>query len=137
MKRTFLIVALLTALVQLPLALRDAQAQTLEAIPGKAVIYIVRPAIDSPNAGLITLDGVGMIGTQPRTYYRWEVVPGVYRIDGFGATTATVTVRAEAGRLYFVRHTVYGGIRDGVTGMSLYLINDSDGRKMVQAAQLL
>jgi len=137
MKRTFLIAVSLTALVQLPLTLQNVQAQIIEAIPDKAVIYIVRPAIDSPNAGLITLDGVGMIGIQPRTYYRWEVVPGVYRIDGFGATTATVTVQAEAGKLYFVRHTVYGGIRDGVTGMSLYLINDPDGRKMVRAAQLL
>src|SRR5688572_13767565 len=96
MKRILLIAVLvLTAFVHLPLTLQDVRAQTFDTIPGKAVIYIVRPAIDSPNAGLITLDGVGMIGIQPRTYYRWEVVPGVYRIDGFGPTTATVTVRAE------------------------------------------
>jgi hypothetical protein len=138
MKRTVLIVVLLlAACVQLPPTQQDMQAKRFEAIPDKAVIYIVRPAFDSPNAGMITIDGLGMIATQPRTYYRWEVVPGIYQIHGFGATTAAVTVRAEAGKLYFVRHNVYGNIRAGVTGMSLYHVNDLDGRKLVEAAQLL
>ena len=139
MKRTLVIVALLllAGCVQLPPTPQDIQAKRFEAIPDKAVIYIVRPGVDSPNGGPIVVGDLGMITTYQGTYYRWEVAPGTHRIYGFGPTSAAVTVRAEAGKVYFVQHTVLGNRRDGVQTMSLQQIGDGEGRRLVSGAQLI
>ena len=138
MWRMILVMAvLLTGCVQIPPTAQDIQAKKFEAIADMAVIYIVRPSIDSPNAGMINLGDAATISTYQGTYYRWEVTPGTHRIDGFGPWTASATVRAAAGKIYFVQHTVYGGRRHGVTGMSLQQVGDAYGRRMVEQAQLL
>ena len=138
MWRAILVFAtLLAGCVQIPPTPQDTQAKRFDAVPDKAVIYIVRPSVDSPNTGMIVLGNSGTISTQPGTYYRWEVAPGTHRIEGFGPWTAAATVRAEAGKIYFVQHTVQGNIRDGVSTMSLQQIGDADGRRLVGNAQLL
>lgn len=138
MKRILMIAALLLAgCVQLPPTPQDVQAKKFETTADKAVIYIVRPIVDSSNSGMIVVGDLGIIATQPRSYMRWEVTPGAHRIYGFGASSAAVTVNAEAGKLYFVRHSVYGNIRTGVTTMSLQQVNEMEGRRLVEAAELL
>lgn len=138
MKRMTLLMAIwMTGCVQMPPTAQDIQAKKFEAVPGKAVIYIVRPLNDSSNTGPINLGKEGFISTHPGTYYRWEITPGVHRIEGAGAFTAAAVVRAEAGRIYFVLHTVLGDIRNGISTMALQQINDADGRQLVSMAQLL
>ncbi len=138
MWRAMLAVAILLAgCAQLPPTPQDIQAKRFEPVPDKAVIYIARATVDSPNAGTIVLGNVGTITTHPRTYYRWEVAPGTHRIEGFGPSTATANVRAEAGKIYYVQHTVHGGIRDGVRGMSIQQISEDTGRRLVNSGQLL
>jgi hypothetical protein len=138
MWRAILVFAMLLAgCVQIPPTPQDTQAKRFDAVPDKAVIYIVRPGADSTNTGTIVLGNSGTISTQQGTYYRWEVAPGTHRIEGFGPWTAAATVRAEAGKIYFVQHTVLGGVREGVSTMSLQQISDADGRRLVGNAQLL
>ena len=135
MKIHVLVVTLLLAgCAPLPPTPQDIQAKKFEAVPDKAVIYIVRPFGDSSMSGPLTIDGLGMISTNPRSYFRYEVVPGLHRIHGFGAATAAVAIQAEPGRLYFVRHSVFGGLRYGVTNMALQLVNEAEGRRLVEAA---
>jgi hypothetical protein len=122
---------------QIPPSAQETQAKQFGAIVDKAVIYIVRPGLDSSNTGTLNLGDAGTITTHPRTFYRWEVAPGTHRITTFGAGTAAVTVRAEAGKIYFVQHVVHGDIRHGVTSAHLQRIDDSYGRTLVQRAQLL
>ena len=133
----FVVATLLAGCVQIPPTPQDIQAKRFDAVPGMAVIYIVRPATDSPNSGMIHLGNAGTIATQQGTYYRWEVAPGAHRIEGFGPSTAAVTVQTESGKIYFVQHTVQGNRRDGVKSMSLQQIGDAYGRKLVENAQLL
>lgn len=138
MKRTILLLALLLAgCVQLPPSPQDIQAKKFDTVSDKAVIYIVRPGVDSPNTGVLILSNTGTISTQQRTYYRWEVAPGTHRIEAFPPYAAAVTVQAQAGKIYFVQHTVQGGNRQGVQMMTLQQIGDADGRKLVENAQLM
>lgn len=122
--------------MQLAPAPQDMQAKKFESVPGKAVIYIVRPVVDSNVGGPLSYPG-GMISTYRGTYHRLEVAPGTQRIEAAGASTAAVTIQAEAGKIYFVEHTVFGALREGLLSMALRRIDDSLGRKMVSEATLL
>ena len=127
---------LVSGCAQLPPTAQDIQAKQFQTLPDKAVIYIVRPRVDGAVQGPLSFTG-GMISTHQGTYYRWEVAPGTQRIEGAGASSAAVTVQAEAGKIYFVEHTVNGNVRDGLLSMSLRRIDDNRGRRMVTDATLL
>jgi hypothetical protein len=138
MKRVIFVLAMLLAgCVQIPPTPQDIQAKRFEVVPDKAAIYIVRPGVDSLNSGTINLGNAGAITTQQGTYYRWEVAPGTHHLELSSPYTAAVTVQAQSGKIYFVQHTVRGGNREGVQGMSLQQIGDVDGRRLVEKAQLL
>lgn len=138
MKRILMILfgIVVAGCAQLPPTPQDIQAKKFESVTDKGVIYIVRPVVDSNVAGPLSFPG-GMISTHRGTYYRLEVPPGAYRIEGAGASTAAVTVQAEAGKIYFVEHTVIGTLREGLLSMSLRRIDENRGRKMVGEATLL
>ncbi|MCW5605787.1 MAG: hypothetical protein KIT18_14700 [Burkholderiales bacterium] len=127
----------LAGCAQLPPTPQDIQAKKFEAVPGKAVVYIVRESMDSPLGEMLWLGDDLRIATHPRTYYRWETDPGTYRITGFGPWSATVTVKAEAGKIYFVEHSVRGNFRDGVQQTFLRLIPEQAGRALVGRSELL
>lgn len=135
-KYLFLLSFLVSACVQLPPAPQDIEAKKFQPLADKAVIYIVRPAVDSNVQGPVSIPG-GMISTYQGTYHRLEVAPGAQRIEGAGASTAAVTINAEAGRIYFVEHTVLGTTREGLLSMWLRQIDAARGRRMVSEATLL
>jgi hypothetical protein len=137
MWRRTLIALSLVGCAQLPPSPQDIQAKKFEAPPDKAVIYIVRSRLDSPTQASIALGDNLVITTQPGTYYRWEVSPGVHRISGYAQWTTSVTLRTEPGKLYFVLHSVSGNFRDGAQTASLQQIGERDGRALVTQAQLL
>lgn len=129
---------LLAGCTQLPPTAEDLQSKKFETASGKAAIYIVRSRVDSPNDGTIMIGNNGMITTRQGTYYRWEVTPGTQRIQGYGPYNTSVTVQAEAGKVYFVQHTVVGDPDDGgVSSMHLQQVNERYGRQLVSIAQLL
>lgn len=103
----------------------------------KAVIYIVRAQMDSNEAGTLQLDDNAQITTFSGTYYRWEVAPGPHRIAGISGETGLVQFDAQAGKIYFVRHTVRGSRRSGWQSTNLQQIGEQDGRKLVMQSQLL
>lgn len=128
---TFLIVGC----APLPPKPRDIEAWKFESIPDKAVIYIVRGAVDAHIAAPLSIGNAGMISTHAGTYFRWEVAPGVQRIETFGASMSSVTVPAQAGQVYFVEHVVAGGGRHGVASAAVRRIDDARGRSLVRQAQ--
>ena len=137
MWRGIVILALWVAgCTQLPPTAQDIQSKKFEPVPGQAVIYIARSRVDSPNDGTIMIGNNGMITTYQGTYYRWETAPGAQIIRGYGGYNASVTVQAEAGKIYYVQQTVIGG-RRGVSSMHLQQVDERSGRQLVSAAQLL
>lgn len=137
MWRLVLTAVLLAGCVQMPPSPQDIQAKKFEALPDKAVIYIVRAPLDSHEAGTLNLDEREQITTYRNTYYRWEVDPGTHRIAGAGWATAAVTLRAEAGRIYFVEQAVFGSPRSGAMSMFLKQLDEREGRRSVATAELL
>lgn len=106
-----------------------------EAVPGKAVVYVVQNSIGSYGAGLRFDDGT-MITTWPTTFYRWVTTPGTHTIrSAEGNLSARITLTMEAGKIYFVQHSVRG-IRGSTTDAALTLVNDQSGRNMVASAEL-
>lgn len=130
-------IALLAGCAPLPPSPQDIQAKQFESLPDKAVVYIVRSNMDSMLPETIWLDDHATITTHPRTYYRWEAAPGTHRIAGFARSNATITLRTEAGKIYFVEHTVQGIWRTGVVGSFLRQINEQAGRALVNRSELL
>lgn len=132
-----LLVLLIAGCVQLPPSTQDIQAKKFESAPDKAVIYIVRAPMDSREVGTISLDDNAQITTFSGTYYRWEVAPGPHRIAGYAGEAGLVKLDAQAGKIYFVRHTVRGTQRSGWLFTNLQQIDEQDGRKLVMQSQLL
>lgn len=94
---------LLAGFAQLPPSPQDIQAKKFEAVPDKAVIYLVRDYPDFGDvAATIWLGDKVKITTYPGTYYRWEVAPGTHRIAGQGVDIGTIAVKTERGRIYYV-----------------------------------
>lgn len=128
----------LAGCAQLPPTPEDIQAKRFEPVADKAVIYIVRAPLDSSVQGMLALDGMRQIKVWPGTYYRWEVLPGTYRITGVGAGTETATVAAAPGRLYFLKYTVFGDRTDGAAQVvALQTVSERVGRELVMNSELL
>ena len=131
------VLLLLASCAQLPPTAADIEAKKFQEVPGKAVIYIVRTALDSKEASGLWLDDSAQITTLPGTYYRWEVTPGSHRVVGYGPANEAVALATVAGRIYFLEHTVRGTIRTGVLSTALRQINEREGRALVTRSQLL
>ena len=118
-------------------SVEDSRAKSFDAVPGKAVIYIVRGSLGPALGDTLYLNDGLQITTWAGTYYRWEAAPGEHRIAGFGPTNAMITMRTEPGKVYFVLHRVVGTERDGVQNVVLEHLDDETGRAMVRRARLL
>jgi hypothetical protein len=70
-------------------------------------------------------------------YYRWVMEPGSHTIAAIGVSTASITIQAQAGKIYFVHYRVYGSTRVGVVNSALELVDDQAGRALVRQAVLL
>jgi hypothetical protein len=131
-----LLVLLLTGCAPRPLTPADLQARKFEAMPDKAVIYIVRDDPDlSREPATITLDDTATITTHPGTYYRWEAEPGQRRIEGFAGHVGWISFPAEAGRLYFVHQRVSELLRFGQSFFAL--LPEPHGRAAVIRAEMI
>jgi hypothetical protein len=130
-------VLLLAGCGQLPPTPQDIQAKRFEAVPGKAVIYIVRDNVGAHLDHSLWLDDADMITTHTGTYYRWEVAPGTHRIRGGGEATSLVTLNTEPGKIYFVRHIVLGVEWNAPYLTGLERVDDETGRARVAQASLL
>jgi hypothetical protein len=137
MFRILLIALLLAGCVQLPPSPQDLQAKRFDAVPGKAVIYVVRAPMDSPASSGLSLDDREQITTLEGTYYRWEVAPGTHRIAGVGPANESITLRTAAGNIYFVEHNVRGTLWSGMQSTSVRLMTDQEGRARVLQSQPL
>lgn len=131
-----LLVLLITGCAQLPPTPEDIQAKKFEPVAGKAVIYIVRSPMDSREAGTSLLDDNSQVTLYSGTYYRWEVAPGPHRIAGYAGESSRVQINAQAGKIYFVRHTVYGTPRSGWLYSNLQQVSEQEGRKLVMESKL-
>ena len=114
---------------------RDVEPWKFEPVADKAVIYVVRGLMDARVAAALSIGNTGMISTHAGTYFRWEVTPGMQRIETFGASLSVVNLDAKAGQIYFVEHVVSGNPRVGPATALLRRVDETRGRRLVRQAQ--
>ena len=137
MWRYLIVAALLAGCSQLPPSPQDIEAKKFESIPGKAAIYVVR---DPQSVGLgaqLWLDQGAQILMYQGNYHRWIVDPGSHTIAAIGVSSASITIQAQAAKIYFVHYRVEGSMRTGVVSSTLKLMDDQTGRALVREAVLL
>lgn len=139
MKKALVMLALLiSGCVQLPPSPADIQAKKFEAVPGRSVIYVVRPPVDSDHPGVVSIDGILQVPTFQGTYHRVEVAPGTHVIEGvIPPTLARTVVNTQPGQIYFLRMDVRGGTgRGGPTTATLQQTSPEHGRSLVAQATM-
>jgi hypothetical protein len=136
LSRAFFIALLLVGCVQLPPTPLDLQAKKFAAVPGQAVIYLVRDLPDfSDLQAQVNLGGKLGLRTYPGTYYRWEVQPGTHQIDTGFYDTGRLTLEVRAGGIYFVQQRVLSIM--GNPSSTFELVGETAGRAAVTRAVLL
>lgn len=96
------------ACAQLPPPPEDAAAKRFEAIPGKAVIYLARHALEPGYVAPVALDD-SMIGSTYRgTYMRIELPAGKHRLRGMAGDSGSIDLVTEPGKVYFIQHSAHG-----------------------------
>ena len=142
LRKLSILLAILTSVVlvacytPLPPKPADIEAKQFQPVPGKAVIYVVRGALDSDEAGPLMLDDVTSLTTLPGTYHRWVVEPGTHKIEGFGVSGNRVVLNTQPGQIYYLRHSVFGTMRTGPTMSALQPVGAAEGQQLVMRAQL-
>lgn len=128
---------LLAGCPQLPLMPQDIQARKFEAVPGMAVIYLVRdyPDFTEMQATVYLGDSV-ILKTYPGTYYRWEAPPGEHQIRGAAFDTGTIRVTTLPGMIYFVQQRVTAAPFLRATSF-FSVVNEPAGRAAVMRSVLL
>jgi hypothetical protein len=129
LRNSLLAAVLLAGCTPLPPTPEEIQAKQFEPVPGKAVIYVFRTSLDHSNQpGQISLGNI-VLKTYPGTFFNWVVEPGAQQIAGFGADAGNITVRAEAGRLHFVRQQMTPLVQ--LPSSIFTLVGEAEGRRGV------
>jgi len=132
----FAALALVVAACAHPPSPQEIEAQKMEPVPGKAVVYIAQNRFGNFSARLRFDDGT-QITTWPGTFYHWVTTPGTHTIrSNQGNLNASIRLQVEAGQVYFVQHFVTG-IRGSTTDARLQQIDDRAGRQLVRANRML
>ncbi len=125
---------LLAGCIQLPPLPEDAVAKRFEPVPDRAVIYLVRPALDRHFAAPVVLNDQFVGSTYKNTYVRMEVPAGLQRLRGYAGDSAAIDLPTLPGQIYFVQQTTHG--YRSFTGSSFQWVDERHGRAMVAAGQL-
>jgi len=106
-----------------------------QALPpsGRALVYVYRPADGGPEESPVLVLNNHAIGRLARdSFYYWSVAPDTTSLAIDGQPARSLTLRCEAGRIYFVRLTT-GRAGDA----ELHQVAYGVGRKELQQARLL
>jgi hypothetical protein len=132
-----LMATLLAGCQQLPLTPQDIEARKFEAVPGAAVIYVVRDYPDFTELqSTIYLGDKLILKTYPGTYYRWEVPPGKHLIRGAAFDTGAIRLETMPGGIYFVQQRVTAALMASPNSF-FQLVAEPAGRGAVLRSVLL
>lgn len=110
MTRAIGLLLLLAGCASAPVPQGSHPAPDIVAVPGKAVIYVMREGGDMSRwPASIWLGDTMTITTYAGTHARWETTPGRKQIAGFAADNGVINIDAVAGQVYFVQQLTHPG----------------------------
>ena len=114
----------------------DSKVKTMQPPSGKSLVYVVRPTfLGKPFAGKVTANNEYVGTTQGGMYVYAILDPGEYKFKVTGQDNdSDIAVTLEAGKIYYIKQSVYVGIIKGLT--KLTLLDNDDGRKVLQECTL-
>jgi hypothetical protein len=113
----------------------DSRAKTFATRPDKSTIYVYRNERYGGAARMtVSLDGRVAGHTGPRTYFVWEVDPGMHEIVSQAENTDTVTITTQAGKDYYIWQEAKAGVWGART--RLHIVTDDVGRNAVAECRL-
>jgi hypothetical protein len=133
--RVVFVALIIAGCAQIPPGPQEIEAKKFEAVPDKAVVYIVQGALGPTLPVGLALDDRIQITTYNGTFYRWVVAPGTHTIVNTAPLNASITLRLDAGKIYFVEQWV-SGWRGSVSSSRLHQLDDRTGRQMVRTSTL-
>ncbi len=138
MRHTLSIAGLLLALsacAPLPPPPGDAAAKRFEAVPDRAVIYIVRHPLEPEFVAPVMFDDNPIGSTYRGTYIRVVVPGGMHRIAGVGIDSGSINLQVQPGQIYFISQRTFGRDRS-LTGSMFQPVDAESGRSMVLGGTL-
>jgi hypothetical protein len=119
----------------LPPSPQELAAKRFEPVPGKAVVYVFRDAVNFASVQApIALDG-NQIGTSyGGTFFHVVVEPGPHRLAGMFGDTGSMQFSVQAGQLYFIQQNVL--VNFGMVTSFFAAVDASEGRSRVSQYQL-
>jgi len=129
---------LLLGCARAPMAIpqRDSAAKTFAPVVGKAVAYIYRDenmgaAVKMP----VLVDRRAIADTVAKSYIRLELEPGAHEIVSKAEKDSSLTIQAEAGKVYYVWQEVKMGLLGA--RCKLQLMPEDKGQESVKNCALL
>ena len=111
-------------------------ARLFKPVPGKAVIYLVRDRGDVWTMDVpVYLDGREMGATEPMSYFRWEVEPGMHVVLSATTPPAVLEIKTEPGGLYYVWQDLNPGHQRASS--VLHQVDQTTARATMTSATLL
>lgn len=133
-----ILVMLLSACASVPMAPmeQDAKAKTFMTPPDRATLYIYRnESMGGAVPMTVSVNGRMVGQTAAKTYFHFNVVPGVYDIESHAENTSTLTLTTQAGKSYFVWQEVKMGL--WMARSLLQLMDEKTGRAGVMESKLI
>lgn len=123
-----------TACAQLPPPPEDAAAKRFDPVPGKAVIYLARPAFEPSWIAPVAMNDQMLGSTYKATYMRIETAAGPVKLRGMAGDSGSVSLNVEAGRVYYVQHTAYGS--RSFERSAFDVVDSAYGQALVRGGQI-
>lgn len=133
-----LIVGALAGCASVPMASLEADnsAKQFQVKKGYSNIYLYRnEGFGAAVAMTVSLDGKVMGKTASKTYFLWEVTPGMHEIASHTENTAKLKLDTKEGRSYYVWQEVKMGMWQ--PGSQLHEVTEEEGRKAVLECKLV
>ena len=135
---TLVVMVLAAGCATVPMAQKkkDTAAKTFSPKPEKAQIYVYRnETFGSAITMVVSLDGKVMGRTGPKTFFWWEVEPGIHTIASHTENVPELPIKTEPGELYFIWQEVKMGW--WAARSVLYQVDEQTGKLGVMECELI
>lgn len=114
----------------------DSKAKTFETLPGKATLYVYRNERFGAAISMdVAINGKTIGQTASKTFFKFDLAPGDYRIDSKAENTSTLQLSLDAEKNYFVWQEVKMGIV--YARSKLQLMDEEKGKQGVTESRLI